>query len=176
MNNCSPSLPQLLLFVEEKRESAASKKKNDLRRDRDCGGRTRTSDLRVMSPASYQLLHSAMYMLMTGLEPVRISPADFKSAASADSATRASTTFCIFTDAGSFVKPVSPQHENFLFVCSRSTFLPLPCRFLLNRSSSPHLLFIRGRRRQPPPPTKNSTPQFSFCANSFSQASNSPTR
>ena len=28
-----------------------------------CGGRTRTCDLQVMSLASYQLLHSAMYFL-----------------------------------------------------------------------------------------------------------------
>ena len=38
-----------------------------------CGGRTRTYDLRVMSPASYQLLHPAILSLVpkTGLEPVR---------------------------------------------------------------------------------------------------------
>ena len=37
-----------------------------------CGGRTRTCDLRVMSPTSYQLLHSAVsvfLVLVAGLEP-----------------------------------------------------------------------------------------------------------
>ena len=51
-----------------------------------CGGRIRTSDLRVMSPTSYQLLHSAstcfttssshdlvfLMVLVAGLEPARI--------------------------------------------------------------------------------------------------------
>ena len=38
-----------------------------------CGGRTWTSDLRVMSPTSCQLLHSAMLNMVpkTGIEPVR---------------------------------------------------------------------------------------------------------
>ena len=41
-----------------------------------CGGRTRTYGLRVMSPTSYQLLHSAILNLrilvpVTGLEPVQ---------------------------------------------------------------------------------------------------------
>ena len=42
-----------------------------------CGGRTRTYGLRVMSPTSYQLLHSAIYEIkgilvpVTGLEPVQ---------------------------------------------------------------------------------------------------------
>ena len=37
-----------------------------------CGGRTRTYDLRVMSPTSYQLLYSAIFVVpVTGLEPVR---------------------------------------------------------------------------------------------------------
>ncbi len=31
-----------------------------------CGGRTRTCDLQVMSLASYQLLHSAMYFCFAG--------------------------------------------------------------------------------------------------------------
>ena len=31
-----------------------------------CGGRTRTFDLRVMSPTSYQLLHPAILTLQTG--------------------------------------------------------------------------------------------------------------
>ena len=30
-----------------------------------CGGKTRTYDLRVMSPTSYQLLHPAIYQLLT---------------------------------------------------------------------------------------------------------------
>ena len=42
------------------------------------GGRTRTYDLRVMSPTSYQLLHSAMYVLPRG---VIISELDCKSRA-----------------------------------------------------------------------------------------------
>ena len=64
-----------------------------------CGGRIRTCDLRVMSPTSYQLLHSAVYnwhkgvaflVLVAGLEPARLfNPTDFKSVASASSATRA---------------------------------------------------------------------------------------
>ena len=39
-----------------------------------CGDRTRTCDLRVMSPTSYQLLYSAIYTFVvpvTGLEPVQ---------------------------------------------------------------------------------------------------------
>ena len=45
-----------------------NKKKNllkseDLKRNFGCGGRTRTYDLRVMSPTSFQLLYSAIFTL-----------------------------------------------------------------------------------------------------------------
>ena len=33
-----------------------------------CGGLTRTDDLWVMSPTSYQLLHSAMLILLVGVD------------------------------------------------------------------------------------------------------------
>ena len=54
-------------------------KSPDFERNQDfsgCGGRTRTYGLRVMSPTSYQLLHSAILNLrilvpVTGLEPVQ---------------------------------------------------------------------------------------------------------
>ena len=55
-------------------------KSPDFARNQDfsgCGGRTRTYGLRVMSPTSYQLLHSAIYEIkgilvpVTGLEPVQ---------------------------------------------------------------------------------------------------------
>src|SRR5699024_10754460 len=36
-----------------------------------CGRRTRTSDLRVMSPTSYQLLYPAILVPETGVEPAR---------------------------------------------------------------------------------------------------------
>ena len=73
--------------------------------DDGCGGRTRTSDLRVMSPTSCQLLHPALERVMgieptllawkaralplsytrklverTGFEPVKAEPADLQSA------------------------------------------------------------------------------------------------
>ena len=56
-----------------------------------CGRRTRTSDLRVMSPTSYQLLYPAIFGAgdrdRTGTGSL---PRDFKSRASANSATPAS--------------------------------------------------------------------------------------
>ena len=46
-----------------------------------CGGRTWTSDLRVMSPTSYQLLHPAISVVVrVGFEPTKRNAADLQSA------------------------------------------------------------------------------------------------
>jgi glutamate-1-semialdehyde 2,1-aminomutase len=59
-----------------------------------CGGGIRTPDLRVMSPTSYQLLYSAIWDTNYGARGrtrtgTGFNPTDFKSGASANSATRA---------------------------------------------------------------------------------------
>ena len=45
-----------------------------------CGSKTRTYDLRVMSPTSYQLLHPAILVEGEGFEPSKPEAADLQSA------------------------------------------------------------------------------------------------
>ena len=64
-----------------------------------CGGRTWTSDLRVMSPTSYQLLHPAISVVVrVGLEPTKRNAADLQSAPFSHSGTsplRQEILYCI---------------------------------------------------------------------------------
>ena len=48
------------------------KKSERLRTSESCGGRIRTCDLQVMSLASYQLLHSAMFFFLSGCKGTTI--------------------------------------------------------------------------------------------------------
>ncbi len=49
------------LFNQRRKEKVL--KSRDFKTFYGCGGRTRTYDLRVMSPTSYQLLYSAIFAL-----------------------------------------------------------------------------------------------------------------
>ena len=64
-----------------------------------CGGRTWTSDLRVMSPTSYQLLHPAISVVVrVGFEPTKRNAADLQSAPFSHSGTsplRQEILYCI---------------------------------------------------------------------------------